>query len=189
MEYSDGKLWRCANPITECGRVVAEQTSPDRATYNLRCPLCGFEARVRRISPLGSKPEIEELVQRGPVFEAFLSTAYANGESILSLRRKTGMSHCTLALILGDLGYKSKRGGKFAYRPQSHREALVRKRESHRKAFLAYLEANPGATRKSIARNLAAAYQWLTSNDREWYLVHAPTPLESTKTPPWVERA
>jgi hypothetical protein len=150
-------------------------------TEQVECSKCGFIASVSRTSPLGSKPEITRIIQRGPVFEQLLLKALEDGTPMYKLCEKTGLVDCTLKRIVQSLGYS--RGKRIISSMKLTSELFEEKRDTYRKAYLGYIASRPNATRSEIAKDLGAEQRiWMRYNDREWYESHAPARV--SKPPP-----
>ena len=188
MEYSNGSLWKCANPFTDCGRAktVRRRHTGGGRSEEVACCKCGFVARVDKAVPLGTKPAVRKILTRGLVFDSHILDSLAAGVSKETLRRTTGMAFYTFDRILKDLGVGTKESACKAAAGRLTSQLFTEMRESYRRSLSEYVSAHPGATRTSISVDLHREYAWLLTNDREWYEANGPAVRGASKIPPWM---
>lgn len=190
MEYSNGSLWECPNPLASCGRALTPRSHHQLGDKRERveCQKCGFIAKVPGASPLGSRPSISTIINRGPVFDAEVLKAVADGTRVNQIRTKAGMSYWTFERILVELGYKCTTRKKPGLQRALGSQRFIQTRDRFRSVFADFRRLHPEATRTEIASALGSRYLWMTHNDREWYEAHAPRPLGSSTNLPWLRK-
>jgi hypothetical protein len=184
IKFSDGKLWQCPNPITDCGLAGCtriEGIATHRAETH--CEKCGFVATFDLRTPLGTKPKQLHILGRGNVFDSYVKEEKKRGTTVEELSAKTGMSITGLSVILYELQATSIVQSLAS--KQSNPRRAIALRDAHRKQFLEYRSKHPDASRSELKKNLRAQFLWLRDHDKDWYRQHAP-PRERKKLPAWL---
>ena len=174
MEYSNGSLWRCPNPVTDCGRISARRRKRGRSanTDRIECCKCGFAARIDASSPLGSKPVIRSIVRSGHELDTYLLRAVAEERSIERMSVDIGLPTYKICNILRALGVETGKRLK---------DSITRNKAERRRLLCEYLERHPKATRTDIATDMRPVYSMLVKYDREWFEAQAPVSLCAAK--------
>ena len=106
MEFASGRIWKCANPITNCGPVLVGKKLRRRArTEKVACNKCGFVAKVDGKAPLGTKPATYSVVSCGKDFSDYLSSAFEGGRAMKCICEETGFPYRRIQKLLRGLGY------------------------------------------------------------------------------------
>ncbi len=176
LKYANEGLWHCCNPVTECGPTKLAMAGTEGRSYLVSCDHCGFSARIDNRSPLGQKPPIKAILQRGAAFDSTVMKLRASGAGYTELGKSLGLDKRTVRTVLKKIQALTAKLSKpasadYAY----HFEVLLK---SRRKLMGDWIQAHPGTTRTEIMKAMPGVFPWLRRHDRVWLEEHLPKKME-----------
>jgi hypothetical protein len=161
--HSNGRIWQCPNPLTNCG--IVEATRITERGGLIECPHCGIKASIALNAPMGKKNRWMCLYQPGDTILNYIESSLQDGNSWNKTTK--------------DFGFRSGGFDKFIKSKSKRVQKFEEKRTAYRKIIEIAIAHEPDIGRKQIQKTEPACYFWLNNNDREWF--HSKIPKKGLK--------